>query len=242
MRNDRDLVSFGGQSESDTVWLVKIWGQSKGHLYHLVHQHEGTLPYHLSEVYQEKLGMWILNSRYRTTVLRSLRLLLHWKLWFYFKFYPWNALCPKMNIPHGWLLTTAPRFGNTMPRKGWQQIPRHNRSSRYTSSSQRPLDIQNMQLPSDLETHSFLNLWKTNVYPLRWQAALALSKSLIKPHPLHITINFHGLACLLKTTIKRTDSKLQPHVMNISSIFDNNIYLLYSWKISFRKSRMKSKR
>lgn len=109
-----------------SVGLVrkKTWGDSKDHLYHLIHPTSITnlKPPYLtsvcpSEIYQGKTGMSILTRNYRTTVLRATGLLsILESMILLGQFCQWNTFCPKMNKLHDWLLTTIPHIVKTMPR------------------------------------------------------------------------------------------------------------------------------
>lgn len=102
-------------------WWGRSEGNSKDHLYHLTQPSSLTNlkpPYltsvYPSEIYQGNRRLSIINRNYRTTALRPPRLLLYWKLWFYYGSF--NTLSPKMNKPHDWPLTTIPHFSKIMPR------------------------------------------------------------------------------------------------------------------------------
>lgn len=90
--------------------------------------------------------MWILSKRYRMTVLRALRLSLHWKLWFY---------CDSFTSETPYVQRRTYLTVGFLPPYHTLAIPcpeRADRRTSYTLSSERPLDTQNMQSPSNLET------------------------------------------------------------------------------------------
>lgn len=226
--------------------------------------------------------MWTVSRRYKKTVLRALRLSLHWKLILLQQFHQWNTLCPKMNLPqvrflppYRILAIPCPERADSRSLDATQVGAIHCPTvyiyniqiyiQIYTMSKgpwipgicycfptwkpSRPNLKQNKQKKNWQGTdnyktavfHGFLNLWRTHILPLRWQAAVALHDSSIKPNPSQIIPHAKQWKIMVKTTIKRTNSKMQPGAMNISVSLITMLLLLYSWKIFFIKSRIKSK-